>query len=338
MNRATKAVAGVAGIAVAALAAEQVAARRTRNRTDPDTDPLLRLPTGVVHHRISSHDGGELHAVERGEGRPLVLLHGVTLAAPVWSPQLHGLAGTPGHPGFRVIAVDLRGHGSSTVGSDGWGMAPLAHDLATVLTQLDLRRAIVAGHSMGGMTTMRFCTDFPDVLAERVAGVVFVATAAATPLHPFLLSRVTTLGARIIDRLDHGKPYPAMRFSGGDVSLLMCRLAFGKDPSAAAVEQVRACVEAMDVESLQRSWVGLLDHDVRDTLGSVAVPAEIVVGSRDLLTPPAAARSIAGLLPGAGFHLLHGAGHQLMQERPAELASIIRDLAARVDVAVPAAG
>ena len=111
------------------------------------------------------------------------------------------------------------------------------------------------------------------------------------------------MGARLIDRLDRGDPLPR-RSADNDLSLVMCRLAFGKRPSAAAVEQVRACVEAMDDEALGRLGVGLLDHDVRETLGAVTKPALILAGSRDLLTPVRAARGIAELLPDATFRVL----------------------------------
>ena len=328
---------GAAAAVGAGLAVEKAVVRRVRKRADPAVDPLLTLPGDVRHRSVAASDGGRLHLIERGEGRPLVLLHGITLAASIWSPQLHQLAGTAGSPGFRVIACDLRGHGGSTAGTDGYGLGVLARDLATVLEKLDLRGAIVVGHSMGGMTLMRFCADHTDVLEERVGGLGFVATAASTPVHPFLLSRATALGARLIDRLDRGDPLP--RSSGNDLSLMMCRLAFGKRPSAAAVEQVRACVEAMDDEALGRLGVGLLDHDVRETLGSVTKPALILAGARDVLTPVRAARSIAELLPDATFRVLPEAGHQLMQERPDELAEELRALAKRVDedeAAVPA--
>jgi len=321
---------GAAAAVGAGLAVEKAVVRRLRKRKNPEIDPLLTLPGDVRHRSVAARDGGRLHLIERGEGRPLVLLHGITLAASIWSPQLHQLAGTPGSPGFRVIACDLRGHGGSTAGTDGYGLTVLARDLATVLEELDLRGAIVVGHSMGGMTLMRFCEDHPDVLEERVGGLAFVATAASTPVHPFLLSRATALGARLIDRLDRGDPLPR-RTSDNDLSLMMCRLAFGKRPSAAAVEQVRSCVESMDDEALGRLGVGLLDHDVRETLGSVTKPALILAGSRDVLTPVRAARSIAKLLPDATFRVLPEAGHQLMQERPDEVAEELRALAERVD-------
>ena len=330
MRNVTKALFGAAGAVAAAAVAEKAAARRLRQRVDPELDPLFRVPDDVVHHRIATADGATLHAIERGEGRPLVLLHGVTLAAAIWSPQLRQLTGEPGRPGFRVIACDLRGHGESTAGTDGWGLPVLARDLATVLRELDLHDAIVAGHSMGGMTLMQFCADEAEALHERVAGVAFVATAAHSPLHPRVLDRAKVLGAKAIDRLDEGRPYPQLKL-GGDLSLLVCRVAFGKEPTAAAVAQVRDCVEAMDPESFQRSWIGLLDHDVRETLSHVGIPADIVVGSRDLLTPVSAARTIAKLLPDAEFHLLPGCGHQVMQERPAELGRILRSLAARIE-------
>ena len=76
--------------------------------------------------------------VERGQGRPLVLLHGVTLQAEAWAPFLHLLGDQ-----FRVIAIDVRGHGLSNPGTEGIGRLRAADDLATLLEQLDLRDAIV---------------------------------------------------------------------------------------------------------------------------------------------------------------------------------------------------
>jgi pimeloyl-ACP methyl ester carboxylesterase len=136
----------------------------------PVDDALLDLPDGVTRHLLDTRDGGTVHLIEQGEGRPVVLLHGVTLRADAWAPQFHLLADR-----YRVIAVDLRGHGGSLAGDDGYGIPRLAADLTTVLDGLDLRDAIVVGHSMGGMTAMQFCGDHPDVLAHRVAGLVFLA-------------------------------------------------------------------------------------------------------------------------------------------------------------------
>lgn len=332
MNPTAKRLAIVAGVAVALVAGERLASRRIRSRVAPDADALLRPPSDVRHLRVPASDGGSLHVIERGEGRPVVLLHGITLNAELWSPQMHELASE-----LRVLAVDLRGHGRSTAGSAGYGMGPLAADVVSILEELDLRDALVVGHSMGGMATLNFAVDHPDVLRERVAGLGLVATASGDLLPPLLGPRVAGLGGLVVERLDDGRPVPSYRFSGGDLSLFLCRLAFGAEPSAAAIEQVRASIEATDEEALHRSLAGIWAHDTTDALGDVDLPAFVVVGARDLLTPVPLARRMARALPNAELTILPRAGHQLMQERPQEISDLIRALAVRTATPATAA-
>lgn len=326
---ATRTLVGLAGLGLAAFAAERALARRLRRRRQPEIDRLLRPPDDVRHLTVPTHDGGTLHLLERGRGRPVLLLHGITLNAELWSPLLHELGGDGDD--VRVLALDLRGHGRSTAGSEGYGMGLLARDVATVLTELDLHDALVVGHSMGGMATLHFALDHPEVARDRVAGLGLVATAGSRPVHPMLVPRVVALGGIVIDRLDSGRPVPSYRFTGNDLSLFLVRTAFGKDPSALAIEQVRASIEATDDEALQRSLAGIFDHDTVDRLGQVDLPAFVVVGRRDLLTPVPFARILAEELPRAELTVLPEAGHQLMQERPHEVAALIRDLAERTE-------
>lgn len=329
----TRRILGLGALVAGGVATERVLARRMRARTDPGTDRLLVAPPDVRHRTVPTHDGGSLHVLERGEGRPVVLLHGITLNAELWSPQLHDLAAD-----HRVLAVDLRGHGRSRAGDDGYGMGVLARDVATLLTKLDLRDALVVGHSMGGMATLTFALEHPEVRRERVAGLGLVATAAARPFPQPLVPRVVGLGATIVERLDSGRSVPSYRFTGNDLSLFLVRSAFGKGASAAAIEQVRASIEGTDEEALQRSLVGIFDHDLTDRLGDVDTPAFVVVGTRDLLTPAPFARVMAERLPDAELTVLPQAGHQLMQERPDEVAALIRDLARRTAPATEPVG
>ncbi len=221
---------GLAAVVAAGVATERVLARRVRSRAVPEVDPRLTPPDEVRHLTVATHDGGSLHILERGQGRPVVLLHGVTLKAELWSPQLHDLG-----VDHRVLAVDLRGHGRSRPGDDGYGMEILGRDVATVLTELDLRDALVVGHSMGGMATLAFALAHPEVRRERVAGLGLVATAAARPFPNVLVPRLAALGGMIVERLDSGRPVPSYRFSGNDLSLFPCRSAFGKHALAAEV-------------------------------------------------------------------------------------------------------
>lgn len=295
-----------------------------RRRRPVTGDDLFDLPEGIIHHELPTADGGTVHAIEKGQGRPLVLLHGITLRADVWAPQFHQLADR-----YRVIAVDLRGHGTSTAGSAGYGIGRLADDLAVLLEGLDLHHAVVVGHSMGGMTVMQFCGAHPEVLAERVDGLVFVATRAHQVLPPYVASGARAVLGRGQQMVAEGRPLPAR----AQVNDRAARLAFGDHPSKKAVHLVGEMGRSMAPEALVPSLSGLLEHDARVALRATRTPSLVVVGTRDILTPVPSGRHLAHLLPDSEFVVLRRAGHQLMQERPAELAELIDAFVARIEAA-----
>ncbi len=298
------------------------AAARVGARTSPDVDDdWFDLPDGVSRHDIASHDGGSIHYLEIGSGRPLVLLHGVTLAGEVWAPIMHLAADR-----FRIIALDVRGHGASVVGDDGVGRTPAAHDLATLLETLDLHDALVMGHSMGGMILGRFCGDFPEVLRSRVAGVAFMDTAVAQLIPPGLDVVADRVGAAILAREAAGAvtPHPHP-----DVELLATRVAFGRHPSGRAVRIATRLSRELSDEYRSKLWIDLFDTDNRDGLARVTQPATVIVGSRDALTPVWAARRIMDNLADGELVVLPGVGHQSMQEAPRAVVAALDDLASR---------
>jgi pimeloyl-ACP methyl ester carboxylesterase len=313
--------AAVATIGVAAAGGRLLlkqSANSIKERSDDQLDPLYELPPDVEHHQIPSVDGGSLHVVERGVGRPLLLVHGITLQAGVWAPQFNLLADR-----YRVMAMDVRGHGRSVEGSDGFGRKIAARDVKTVLDHFDLHDVILVGHSMGGMIVMELAGDFPEILSERVAGLVFMDTAAYEILPRPALPIAKALGRRINTRFDRGKPIPQRRVGEDDLSWVLARVAFGRNPSAKAVGQVRRFLEEVPQSTSLPSGIDLLDHDARVALQATRTPSLVLVGSMDLLTPVWAARRIAKFLPFTRFEILDGAGHQLMQERPFEFASLL---------------
>lgn len=292
-------------------------------------DRLLAMPGQVADHEIPSPDGGTIAWAEAGEGRPLVLLHGITLRHDVWAPQFHQLADR-----YRVIAVDLRGHGRSVAGSDGFGLPRLGQDLVTLLDELAISDAIVVGHSMGGMALMRFCGDHPDVVEDRVAGVVFLASAGHNVIHPALSGAAGRLSDRSIAAVERRGSIPRLPLPVAD---RMSRLAFGNHPSRRAVRIVSEMGAAMDPRSLMLSGAGLLEHDARDALRMTRTPSLVVVGTRDLLTPVPAGRNLARILPNSDFVILPKCGHQVMQERPDELGELLDSFVERIEEDTPLA-
>ena len=312
---------GMAGLAGGA--AVRVSGRRLRGRTDPELDTLLSVPDDVAHHHLASNDGGTIHVVEHGEGRPLVLLHGVTLQWWVWSAVFRLLEDR-----YRVLAWDMRGHGGSIAGSDGVTLEAVADDLAVVLEELDLTDAVVVGHSMGGMALARFCADHHDVLRERVGALMFLATSAASMALPGLAGGAVGAANLVAGLMTDGT---SMRYGwrDNDLSAVLIRRVFGKRVTSTAIDEVRRMLSEVDPRTAAEAGAAIATHDVRTALRHVDVPTSVVVGTDDHLTPVAHARIVADEVTDAELHVLDEIGHQVMQEDPVALVTLIDELAAR---------
>lgn len=317
--------AGLAG----GWAAEQWA---TRSLRAPSASVATPRPELTVDIEIPTPDGGVIRGVEAGTGPPIVLLHGITLRADVWHRQWE-LADEA-----RVIALDLRGHGLSTPGADGASIEANADDLAQLLTELDLEAAVVAGHSMGGMVLGRFVADHldpdrsdydPDV-AARVAGLGFISTAGRSPVG--LANGVLARLAPSVRSLATRFPKAAQRLSSipdNDLGQILVRSTFGKRPDLRDVREAADAFEAIEIDRFLDAAPSILDHDVIDALTRCELPAEVIVGSRDPLTPVRESRRLAAALPHADLTVVPDAGHQLMLEAPDEVNEMLRTLVAR---------
>lgn len=316
----------VAAAAGAGYAAERALMRRERARPDASAGLDLTRPADATTVTVEADDGGRIHVTERGSGPPLVFLHGVSLSGVVFHHQVAALSDR-----FRVVVVDHRGHGRSEAGRDGHTLARLGADLVQVLAALDLRAALVVGHSMGGMALLQAWADHRVALVERVAGVGLLSTAAhlgfAVPGWMALSSVTTPLtvrGMRLSARL------PGGHLPDNDLSYLLARLGFGPRPSPSLVDQSRRLSSAVPPTVLADLWPGIIGLDLRAVLATLTVPVEIVCGSHDRLTPRRRSEELAAGLPEARLLVLDGVGHMPMLERPAAVDAAVDRLAARV--------
>ena len=234
------ATAGVFSAAGVAFAISHRYWRRHQGLSVP-AEPELSVPDDVAHRVLAMRDGGESHLVETGAGPAIVLLHGANLSAEVWSYQLRDLAGS-----HRVVALDLRGHGLSSAGSEEVTISAMAGDVAEVLASLDLDHAVLAGHSMGGMVCQRVARLHPELVGTRIGAIALIATSGglSLPLPSWgLLSaavgRVAGAGVGIW-RPDQ-PTLPA-----GDVGYLASRLGFGRRPRPAEVAETLRMLRSMD--------------------------------------------------------------------------------------------
>jgi pimeloyl-ACP methyl ester carboxylesterase len=184
--------------------------------------------------------------------------------------------------------------------------------------------AVLIGHSMGAMAILALAQERPELFGPRVAGVVLIG-AASSDLIQGAMGAVTELlrprlgslagAARRVDRLRK-----AVLASPADIRGSVVRLTqFGPDASRHAVDHVVQLAQQASSSVWTDGLIQIMDVDQREAVPRVTVPALVVVGEHDRITPPAAAVELAGALPQGRLVVVEGAGHMAMLERPVEL-------------------
>ncbi|QXQ15637.1 alpha/beta hydrolase [Skermania piniformis] len=248
---------------------------------------------------VPTSDGAALrvHIYGAADAPTVVLSHGWTCSIEFWYPQINALAER-----FRVVAYDQRGHGGSSVGRRRFGSDVLADDFAAVLaaTVPPGKRAVLVGHSMGGMTIMAWAGRYPEQVRERAAGAVLANTGcdrlvAETTAVPFLP------GAGAVRRAaGHAlsAPVPLPRVRGVTDALRFVAMS----PTATR-EQVEFCVRIVVACSgrIRGRWGTALHRiDLGDAVTNLAVPTVVFGGGRDRMTPAVHSERLADALRGAG--------------------------------------
>lgn len=322
VKRAGIAAGAIGGIAGAIYTAERLAAARLRKRPDSDARRALEAPL-YVDHMLDTHDRGTIYVVESGDtsAPPIVLSHGVTLSVRTWFHQLESLP----DDGFRAIAFDHRGHGKSVLGDSGHSLDNLADDFKTVLEALDLRDAVLVGHSLGGVAVQSFVIRYPEIAAERVAGIVLLSTLAYTPFG----SRSTRTKMRL-EKMTKRAPDAAWLWNSPNLGLLTARVGFGKNPRPSHIELVRRMMAECPPETRRDAPRVLVGLDLTRDLPDIRVPTLVIGGTADVLTPPFEAKRMKRLIPGARLELMEGGGHMLMLEHADRLDRLITEFAREV--------
>ncbi len=289
---------------------------------DADVGRLGVLPTDSARH-LPAPDGGHLFTAAHGEGPTFLFVHGFAMTSRVWTKQFRDLP----RAGIRTVAFDHRGHGGSTAPMDETSIDNLADDVRVVIEGLDLRDAVVVGHSMGGMALLAFVVRYPEVAAARLRGMVLVSTGARLGLAsvPFLPQAIVPFTTGFVR---------SGAWARSDWSRIAARLLFGKDAVPSQVELARVLLASAREETVVGCARALTSFDVSGQLGRVTVPTLVVNGTADLLTTPGDARQLARGIPGARLELLPGAGHMVMLEQAERFGALLCGFARELGVAV----
>ncbi|MPZ66969.1 MAG: alpha/beta fold hydrolase [Pseudonocardiaceae bacterium] len=303
----------------------------------------------LVEHRRSAGgdfvtaDGTWLHVTEHGKrDAPLtvVLAHGWTLDERTWAPVVRALSGDDG---LRLVTYEHRGHGRSDPATvETSTITQLGDDLAELLTDRIDGPVILAGHSLGGMAIMSMAERHPELIADRVAGVAFIATSCCDlmPCDLGLKPAVARLVAAIEVRLMRSemlarwmRKRAAVAHRARMITPGVRWLLFGDDPRREDIELTARCVAQSRSENIVNFVPTLDEHDCRAALATFAdTPALVLCGVRDRLTALRHTQAIAMELPHARTVTYRSAGHMVPLERAEQVAGRISELARECDV------
>jgi len=336
LNRRAAGLALVAGGATAWKLQARADARAIA--ADPENVELSRALRGRPVE-VTSVDGTRLHAEVFGpEDAPsIVLAHGWLCAIEFWHYQLRDLAAE-----FRVVAYDQPGHGRSAPPRDGrFTPELLGDDLHAVIAACVPRgeRCVFAGHSMGGMTVVSYAGRHAGEVRDRVAAAALVSTAMGD-LNRKMLAFNPRWAHGIHDALapylvSSTLPLPQRRTP---ISYRMVRhIALTRDASPAQVAFSERLVNATSAATRGGSGRMFQKLDLYASLPALDVPTVVMVGEKDLLTPPWHAHRMAELLPQlVELVEIPGIGHQAPLEANQQVTARLRDLARRhLPVATP---
>lgn len=288
------------------------------------------MTTTAWSYAVASSDGSPLFYEswgERAAKAPVLLCDGIGCDGYVWRYLRQDFSDRFGlHPHYR-------GHGRTAPPRDPTRVTieDLADDVASVLDDALVDRAVLIGHSMGVQVALETYRRHRD----RVAGLVLVCGAPSHPLKTFKGSAALEDILPIVQKWIHRVPGVINRVTR---TLLPTRLAY---EVASRLEIRRELVEPRDfmpyLEGMARIdtrlFVAMLSaagqHSAEDLLPEIATPTLVIAGERDGFTPPERSRAMAGAIPGAELLEIPQASHTAPIERPHLVDSTIREFVAR---------
>jgi len=247
-------------------------------------------------------NGIKLAYVRRGKGTPLVLIHGYPLDHTSWNEVASLLENN-----FDLILPDLRGFGQSTTVETPYTISDMADDLASLLDHLEVEKAALAGHSMGGYVALAFAKKYP----QRVSGLGLVSSQAVAD-SPEGKDRRYQTAADVVEK-------------GVNI------VAEAMTPKLSTDASVQAFVRDVIVKQSKSSVIGALKamaerENLMSHLSSVKFPVVLIHGNADVLIPIERAKEIKTVLPSAQLVELQGAGHMPMMEFARETAEGLKFL------------
>ncbi len=252
-----------------------------------------------------------------GSGSPLVLLHAFPFDRRMWEPQAS-------LTNVRLVCPDLPGFGQSPVAHST--VDSMADDIAATLDGLKIESCVLGGCSLGGYVALAFARRH----AHRLKGLILIDTKAEPDDEAGKANRQKMI--------DAASTLSASAVIDGMIPKALCEAT--RTNRLEVVEAVRRLGAAQSVAGIVAAQQMMRDRpDARPALGAIRVPALVIVGEHDAITPPTGARAMTAAIPGARFVELPDAGHLPNLETPDAFNAVVAAwLASVVQLQAPNSG
>jgi len=248
---------------------------------------------------INAH---KVFILEKGDakGTPVVFVHGFPFSHAMWQPQIDSVP-----EGIRAIFYDVRGHGQSEAGAGPQHIELFADDLLELLDSLKIPKAIVCGLSMGGYIALRAFQKSPD----RFSALILSDTKVEIDTDEGRLKRFQNV------KVINGKGLKA--FTDNFINNIFCQGTLNQNPTV--TEPIKEIMMANKPELVAATLIAMAARtDTGAALTEAKIPALVMVGEFDAITPIANAETIHRKIKGSVFHIIPQAGHMANLENVTE--------------------
>ncbi len=270
---------------------------------------------------LDLRDGTTLHYRDCGTGQPILLVHGWAASGAFFDPLIEILSA-----GNRVIAPDLRAHGTTGAGDTELTIERLADDMAELLEALDVENTLVLGWSMGALVLWRMMARHGS---DRLAGMIVEDMSPRVlnaPDWPLGMSNGldAQASARAVRAMRDNWPAYAEAFT----PRIFSRDRAHRDPTM--IETTRKRIQTLDPEAMVSLWTSMTEQDLRAELPAIHLPTLVAYGERSDAYGPETSRYLVDSLPNASTKGFAQSGHAPHMEEPEEFARAVLEFAAQI--------
>ena len=227
----------------------------------------------------------------------LIFIHGSGSDHSSWSHQYSKL-----YHQFNIVAINLPGHGQSG-GSGETEVDNYCLWVKQLLDILQLKNPVLIGSSLGAAITLKIALHYP----QAVKGIVPVGAGIKMPVNPLLLEGLKTNPEETI--------------------ALMCKFSLAKENRPKLFDALKNSLSEANLDVFSGDLTACNKLDLTNVIGKIHVPALLICGVEDKMTPPDFSRRIVAGISGAKLCLIDGAGHEVKLEKPAEFNKALSEFA-----------